>query len=163
MAAKSSRNPTSNRMRISSTVTALHDSRHTGSDLLWYDRRRLLPGQQDHLDFTALTGSHRGSPLQESFSRVDAVLIINRSADETAELNIHGFDEMLARRSSRRSSHSEDHLTLCAAMAKLLVCRGDGSLASDGSPARLTLSNPTERDIYYQIAILGKSIACSSG
>ncbi len=149
-------------MRFSSTVTALNDSRHTGSNSLWYDRRRLLPGQEDSLDFTALTGSHRGSPPQESFSRVDAVLVINRSADETAELNIHGLDEMLARRSSRRSSHSEDHLTLCAATAKLLVCRGDSGLASDRSPVRLTLSNPTECDIYYQIAILGKSTACSS-
>ena len=122
-----------------------------------------MPGQQDHLDRTTLAGSHRGSPLQESLSRVDAVLIINRSADETAELDIHGFDEMLARRSGRRSSHSEDHLTLCAATAKLLVCRGNGSPISDGSPARLTLSNPTKFDVYYQIAILGKSSACTNG
>ncbi len=138
-------------------VTTSHDSRHTRSDLLWYDRRRLLPGQQDQLDLTALAGSHRGCPKGESFSRVDAVLIVNRSADETAELDIHGFDEMLARRSGRRSSHSEDRLTLCATTAKLLVCCGDGS------PTRLTLSNPTKCDVYYQIAILGKSIACSNG
>ena len=166
MAAKSSRSPTSYRMRIS--VTTSHDCRHTRSDLLWYDRRRLLPGQQNHLDLTALAGSHRGCPQQESFSRVDAVLIINSSADAMAELDIHGFDEMLAQRSGRRSSHSEDRLTLCAATAKLLVCRGDGGPnheypVSDGSPARLTLSNPTKCEVYYQIAILGKSIACSNG
>ncbi len=143
-------------------VTASHDSRHTGSDLLWYDRRRLLPGQQDHLDFTALAGLYHGCPPYESFSRIDAVLIINRSAVETAKLDIHGFDEMLARRSGRRSSYSKDHLTLSAATAKLLVCRGDGSPTSDGSPARLTPSNPTKFDVYYQIAILGKSSACTN-
>ena len=144
--------------------TTLKNHRKAATDLLWYDRRRLPPQGEHRFDLRELENWQRGGPPREGFAHIAAIVVVNTSVTESAQLHIDGLDHALPDLTKDRLIRSgEGRLVVPAGAAKLLLNRGVGWSTTNNRSAVVTLRNPTAQEVEYCIASLGTADSVHCG